>query len=318
MKKILKGTAFFAGALAAAEAGASAYLYRRTMKRSHTDVERTMKMAGTDWNQYMPLIKERKERMLARPHEDVYKKSGDGLMLHAIYLPYMDDGKESEKTAVCFHGYTGQASKDFCGISDYYIRNGYNLLLVDQRAHGKSEGEYIGFGCLDRIDACSWIDWVIKRCGTQVKIVLHGISMGASTVLMTSGLNLPEQVKGVISDCAFTSPKEVFTHVLHSMYHMPAFPMMQITDFVNRKKAGYGLDECNAAREVQKTKVPVLLIHGDADTFVPCSMCDEIERNCRSETAKLIVKGAAHAESYYKDMEAYENAMDVFLEGVMK
>ena len=317
MKKILKGAAAAAGILAAVEAGASAYLYRRTMKRSKTDVERTMKMAGTDWNQYMPLIQERKERLMARPHEDVYKKSGDGLMLHAIYVPQKQDGQE-ERIAVCFHGYTGQASSDFCGISDYYIRNGYSLLLVDQRAHGKSEGEYIGFGCLDRIDACSWIDWVIEHCGREVKIVLHGISMGGATVLMTGGLELPEQVKGIISDCGFTSPKEVFTHVLHSMYHMPAFPIMQITDIVNRKKAGYGLDECNAAREVRKARGPLLLIHGDADTFVPCSMCDEIEQNCQCRVTKLIVKGAAHAESYYKDMEAYENAMTEFLEGVMK
>ncbi len=317
MKKILKGAAAAAGILAAVEAGASAYLYRRTMKRSKTDVERTMKMAGTDWNQYMPLIQERKERLMARPHEDVYKKSGDGLMLHAIYVPQKQDGQE-ERIAVCFHGYTGQASSDFCGISDYYIRNGYSLLLVDQRAHGKSEGEYIGFGCLDRIDACSWIDWVIEHCGREVKIVLHGISMGGATVLMTGGLELPEQVKGIISDCGFTSPKKVFTHVLHSMYHMPAFPIMQITDIVNRKKAGYGLDECNAAREVRKARGPLLLIHGDADTFVPCSMCDEIEQNCQCRVTKLIVKGAAHAESYYKDMEAYENAMTEFLEGVMK
>ena len=317
MKKILKGAAAAAGILAAVEAGASAYLYRRTMKRSKTDVERTMKMAGTDWNQYMPLIQERKERLMARPHEDVYKKSGDGLMLHAIYVPQKQDGQE-ERIAVCFHGYTGQASSDFCGISDYYIRNGYSLLLVDQRAHGKSEGEYIGCGCLDRIDACSWIDWVIEHCGREVKIVLHGISMGGATVLMTGGLELPEQVKGIISDCGFTSPKKVFTHVLHSMYHMPAFPIMQITDIVNRKTAGYGLDECNAAREVRKARGPLLLIHGDADTFVPCSMCDEIEQNCQCRVTKLIVKGAAHAESYYKDMEAYENAMTEFLEGVMK
>lgn len=273
-----------------------------------------MKMAGTDWSQYFPLIGKRKEYLMMQPHEDVFKRSGDGLKLHALYFPQ----KGEKKVAVCFHGYTGQASSDFCGLSTYYLERGYSLLLVDQRAHGQSEGEYIGFGCLDRVDACSWIDWVIKRCGSQVQIVLHGISMGGSTVLMTSGLKLPDQVKGIISDCAFTSPKQVFTHVLHTMYHLPAVPMMQITDFVNRKKAGYGLDECNAAREVRNAKVPILLIHGDADTFVPCRMCEEIERNCASKTTKLIVKGAAHAESYYKDMEAYENAMTEFLEGVME
>ena len=150
-----------------------------------------------------------------------------------------------------------------------------------------------------------------------MQIVLHGISMGAATVLMTTGLPLPPQVKGVISDCAFTSPKEVFTHVLRSMYHLPAFPMIQISDFVNRKKAGYGLDECNAAREVRKAKIPALLIHGSADTFVPCRMCEDIYENYASDKRKLIIEGAAHAESYYKDMGAYENAMNEFLGGIV-
>lgn len=313
-KKLVTGTALFAAALAAAEAGGSAYMYRRTMKRGKAKTERTMKMAGTDWNQYMPLIEARKEAMLAQPHEDVYKRSGDGLQLHATYFPR----DKKEKMVICFHGYTSQGMSDYIGLSDYYMKRGYSMLLVDERAHGQSEGEYIGFGCLDRIDACAWIDWAISECGEDVQILLHGISMGAATVLMASGLSLPGQVKGIVSDCAFTSPKHVFTHVLHSMYHMPAFPMIQITDYMNRKNAGYGLDECNAAREVRKAKVPILLIHGDADTFVPCKMCDEIEQNCASKTQKLIVKGAAHAESYYKDMEAYERALDEFLGGAIK
>ena len=145
-----------------------------------------------------------------------------------------------------------------------------------------------------------------------------GNSMGGATVLMASGLNLPEQVKGIVSDCAFTSPKAVFTHVLHSMYHLPAFPMIQIADFVNRKMAGYGLDECNAAKEVQKAKKPILFIHGDKDTFVPCSMCDELYASCASQKTKLIVKGAGHCESYYRNTKAFEDALDKFLEGVMR
>ena len=110
----------------------------------------------------------------------------------------------------------------------------------------------------------------------------------------------------------------MFTHVLHSMYHLPAFPMLNIADFVNRKKAGYGLDECNAAREVRKAKVPALLIHGSRDTFVPCSMCEEIYRNYAGPKRKLIVSGAGHAESYYKDPEAYEAALDEFTGGIIK
>ena len=102
------------------------------------------------------------------------------------------------------------------------------------------------------------------------------------------------------------------------MYHLPAFPMLQISDRLNRKKAGYGLDQCNAAREVRKIKVPVLLIHGEADGFVPCSMCDRIYENCASPKTRMTVPGAAHAESYYKDMEAYEKALDTFIGGIVK
>ena len=206
---------------------------------------------------------------------------------------------------------------DYICLSGYYLKHGYSMLLVDERAHGQSEGEYIGFGCLDRNDAMGWLDWVLEECGEDVQILLHGTSMGGSTVLMASGLELPPQVKGIVSDCAFTSPKDVFTHVLHTMYHLPAFPMIQIADRVNKKKAGYGLDECNAAREVQKATVPILFIHGDADTFVPCRMCKEIYENCALPKQMLIVSGAAHAESYYKDTVAYEQALDSFTGGMI-
>lgn len=122
------------------------------------------------------------------------------------------------------------------------------MLLVDARAHGQSEGKYIGFGNKDRYDALGWILWMIQKVGEDAEILLHGDSMGGATVLMASGLDLPKEVKAIVSDCAFTSPKAVFMHALHDMYHMPAFPMIPIADAVNRKKAGYGLDDCNAAR----------------------------------------------------------------------
>ena len=313
-KNILGGIAAVAGALAVAELGSSLYFYRRTMTRNNAKTERTIKMAGTDWDQHMPMIQSRKEYMMAQPHEDKWTKSDDGLKLHATWFPQGD----LKKVVICFHGYTSKGMSDYIGLSGYYMKQGYSMLLVDERAHGESEGKYIGFGCLDRMDALKWIDWVIQECGEDVQVLLHGTSMGGATVLMTSGLQLPPQIKGIISDCGFTSPKEVFTHVLKSMMHLPAFPMIQIADFLNRKKAGYGLDECNAAREVQRATVPILLIHGSGDTFVPCSMCETIYQNCASSKQKLIVEGAAHAESYYKDTKAYEDAMNKFIGGIVK
>ena len=294
MGNLTKGISVILGALAAAEAAGTAYFYRRTMMRSNTKTERTMKMSGTDWEQYFPLIEERKAHVLKQPHRDVWITSDDGFRLHGVYFP----GKETEKTVICFHGYTSQCMSDFIGLSDYYLKRGYRMFLGDQRAHG----EYIGFGCKDRYDAKKWIQWMIGEAGEGCRILLHGISMGGATVLMTSGLKLPYQVKGIISDCVFTSPKEVFTHMLRTMYHLPAFPMLAIADRINRKKAGYGLDDCNAAREVRKAQVPILLIHGEKDTFVPCEMCTRIYENCASSKKKLVIKGAGHAESYYMDI----------------
>lgn len=313
LRKIVGKAIPVLGTVALAELGISAYFYRRTMTRNNAKTERTIKMAGTDWNQHMEFIGKRKEYMLAQYHEDWWSDSEDGLKLHATWFP---KGNQ-DKVVICFHGYTSEGMKDYIGLSGYYLKKGYSMLLVDERAHGKSEGKYIGFGCLDRKDAYKWIQMVLERCGKDVEILLHGTSMGGATVLMTSSLDLPMQVKGIISDCAFTSPKEVFTHVLKNMIHLPAFPIIQLSDIFNQKLAGYGLDECNAAREVKKAKVPILFIHGSGDTFVPNSMCEELYSNCTSEKQKLIVEGAAHAESYYKDTESYEKALDAFIEDIL-
>lgn len=300
-------------AFTAAELLISAYFYRRTMKRSRAKVERTMKMAGTDWSRYADFIGKRKEYFLSRPHEDVWITADDGLKLHGTFFP----NKDNRQIVLCFHGYTSEGMKDYIALSDYYLRRGFAMLLVDERAHGLSEGNYIGFGCLDRKDAMRWLEWMTGTWGEDIKIILHGISMGGATVLMTSGLTLPPQVKGIVSDCGFTSPKEVFTHVLHSMYHLPAFPIIPIANAMNKKLAGYGMDECNAAREVKKSMTPTLFIHGGADTFVPCGMCEKLYENCSARKWKLIVEGAAHAESYYKDTKRYEEALDLMLKEVL-
>lgn len=310
----IQSIAVVTGLLAAAGIGETLYFYNRTMKRGKAKTERTVKMSGTDWEKYFPLMEERKKYVLARPHRDVYLTSFDGLKLHAVYFPAVEGGGFGNRAVICFHGYTGEGLSNHIAIAEYFLKNGYAVLLPDARAHGKSEGKYIGFGCLDRQDALGWIYWAVGECGDTVKILLHGTSMGGATVLMASGLELPPNVKGIVSDCGFTSPKEVFTHVLHNMYHLPAFPAIPGADLLNRKLAGYGMDECNAGREVQKAKVPILFIHGSADTFVPCAMCHEMYERCQSPKRMLIVEGAAHAESYYKDRETYEKALTEFAE----
>lgn len=309
--KTIAAAAAALGIGAFAEMGVIGYFFNRTMKRSNAKTERTMKMSGTDWNQYMPLMEKCRENLMAIPHEEVSITSYDGLKLSAVY--FSNENAEKKRLVIGFHGYTGEGVSNHLGISSYFGRKGFSMLFPDARAHGKSEGTYIGFGCLDRIDALDWIKWAVDKCGEDVEIWLYGVSMGGATVLMASSLELPGQVKGIISDCAFTSPKDVFTHVLNNMYHLPAFPIIQGSDILNKRLAGYGMDECNAIREVSKTTLPILFIHGDKDTFVPPEMCESLYESCGSPyKQKLIVKGAAHAESYYKDTENYENALNEF------
>lgn len=302
-----------AGAVASvAEYGLANYFFRRTIKRKHASKGRTQNMAGTNWDLYIPQIIKNKEWLMTLPMEDVTILSRDGLKLHGTFIP-AESSDEPEKIVLCFHGYTSEGLNDYTSLSKFYHSLGYQLMIVDERGHGKSEGEYIGFGCLDRYDALSWIQYLENRFSKNQQVILHGISMGGATVLMTSGLDLPDTVKAIISDCAFTSAWDVFSSVLKTQYHLPSFPIMQISNAITKKEAGYRLDECNAAEEVKKAKVPILFIHGDQDTFVPFRMCHELFENCSSPKAFLAVEGAGHAEAYYKETSAYEAAIKDFL-----
>lgn len=295
---------------AATETAIASYLLKRTLIRSRADVERTKKMSGTNWVKYIPEIQKKKEWLMKQEHEDVYIKSNDNLKLHGILF----HKRSSKRIVICLHGYSSKGgTSDYTAISKFYLDRDFNILMIDARAHGASEGKYIGFGCLDRNDLMKWIQYVINLLGDDCEILLHGTSMGGATVLMASGLELPTNIKGIISDCAFTSPADIFTNVLKNMYHIYPYPIINIASVISKKIAGYGLDQCNSAEEVKKAKTPILLIHGDNDTFVPCCMSEEIYENCASPKALFIVKGAGHAESYYKDTQEYQKKVDDFI-----
>ncbi len=306
---VLKVLAIVALVGAAGEYGIARYFFNRTMIRANAKRERTQKMAGTDWDRYIPHIRECKEKLADSLHEDMYIMSEDGLKLHATYFPC----EGSKKIVICFHGYTSEGLNDYSTLAIFYLKKGYHLLIVDERAHGKSEGKYIGFGCLDRYDAKLWIDKMVEMHGEDCKILLHGDSMGGATVLMTTGLELPPQVKAAVSDCAFTSAWEVFSSVLKNMYHLPPFPLLNISNMMVKRRAGYRLDECNAKIEVAKAKIPILFIHGEADSFVPCSMVHELYEACKTEKKLVIVEGAGHVESCYRDAEVYEGTIESFI-----
>ena len=182
------------------------YFVRLTILRKPTATLENNINANTNWEQHIDFISKRKEWLLQQKMEDIFIKSDDNLKLHATLLR----SKSNKNCVICFHGYTGKGLNDYGSIAKFYIEQGFNMLIVDERAHGDSEGTYIGFGVLDRYDVVKWVEYAIKRFGNDVNIMLHGDSMGATTVLLASGLNLPKNVKAIVADCGFTSAYDVF------------------------------------------------------------------------------------------------------------
>ena len=236
--------------------------------------------------------------------------SADGLTL--VGDLYWTD-PQSHLWLLGIHGYTG-CKEDFQNIASFYAARGYNALLPDMRAHGESEGTYIGMGWLDRKDVLLWIDRIVEL-DPQAQIILHGVSMGGATVMMTAGEALPGNVKGVVEDCGYTTVWDIFADELDYLFHLPAFPVLTAVDLVARVRAGYGFTEASALEQVAKAAVPVLFIHGSEDNFVYTDMVYDLYDACRTPKDLLVVEGAGHGESYAMDPELYFDTVFGFIEG---
>lgn len=223
-------------------------------------------------------------------YSDKYIESYDKLQLHSYVVT-----QNSNKWAIVVHGYGG-SGKLMSDKSKYFYDMGYNVLIPDLRGHGKSEGDYIGMGWKDRLDIISWINFIIKE-NPNAEIVLHGTSMGAATVLMTSGENLPSNVKAIVADCAYTSAWDEFSYQLETYLKVPSYYILNVTNMVTKLKAGYSLKEASALECVKKATVPILFIHGDKDKFVPYSMMDKLYDATNSPKEKLTIEGGEHANS---------------------
>ncbi|WP_106498176.1 alpha/beta hydrolase [Lentibacillus sp. Marseille-P4043] len=247
--------------------------------------------------------------------EEVEMTSYDGLALNGYFLPAKEP---TNKTVILAHGYLG-SGKDMGLYGQYYYEKlGYNLLMPDARGHGQSEGDYIGFGWHDRLDYVDWINLMVDKLGPDTEIVLHGVSMGAATVLMTSGEKLPANVKAIVSDSAYTSVKDMFAYQMKRMYHLPSFPILPTVSLVTDMRAGYSLSEASALDQVKKAEVPILYVHGNADTFVPTRMSKELYENTKSEAEIMTVDGAGHGESFVVDQDRYKEKLSSFLERYVK
>lgn len=237
------------------------------------------------------------------------RSSRDGIKLVGHYYKFSN----SPVLNIFFHGYRGTALRDGCGGFEMSKNAGYNVLLVDQRANGLSEGNAITFGIMERHDCRDWVNYAVERFGKDVKIVLSGVSLGSATVLMASGLEMPENVKCVIADCGFSSPKEIICKVAHEQGYPEklCYPILKACCMI---RSGFDLDETSAVEAVSKTKIPILIIHGDDDLYVPCEMAHKIYDACASEKELVIIHGAPHAASYVVDKETYTDAAIRFIE----
>jgi len=222
----------------------------------------------------------------------------------------------SRRAMVLVHGYGSTGLDEYARFVRFYHELGFHLLLPDNRAHGQSEGKYIGFGWLDRPDLLDWIGRLIARLGADCRIGLHGISMGAAAVMMVGGeADLPEHVRAIVEDCGYTSVHDEFSFQLRHRMRLPVWPILPLTDAYCRCKAGYGFREASALKQVQKIRLPILFIHGEEDDFVPTYMARELYEACPSQAKELyLVPGAAHACAYAQDQARYEARVRALLQ----
>ena len=245
----------------------------------------------------------------ALPYEAVQITSVDGKKLFGKYY----HTREGAPVQIQFHGYRGCALRDYCGGTAFARKLGHNVLVVDQRCHGQSEGRTITFGIRERYDCQSWASYAYRRFGKETPLILCGVSMGATTVLMASALELPETVCAIIADCPYSSPKAIISKVAGEM-GLPEKPAAAICGLGAMLYGHFRVSGCDALDCVRATKLPVLLIHGEADQLVPCDMSRAIYAACASEKELQTFPGATHGMSYLEDPQRYEATVSAFLD----
>ena len=268
-----------------------------------------VKLKKTSYGKYHKAILASDAWLKEHSAQDIYVTSHDGLRLHGLWVP----AENAKGTVLLAHGYRSTMLVDFGLAFAYYHSLNMNILVPQQRSHGESQGRYITFGVKESRDMCAWIDFHNEHFGT-FQMILSGLSMGASTVLYMADMKLPENVKGIIADCGFTSPYQILRKVFHSVTHMRGDWILHVTDVFARLFAGFSLKEKDTRTVLKNAKLPVLMIHGTQDNFVPVYMTQQGFDACTSEKSLLLVEGAGHGTSFLFDKEGYMKKVFAFLE----
>lgn len=253
-------------------------------------------------------LREEGELWLSAHAEEVVFESFDGLSLVSYYVK---NENYSTSYAVLLHQYS-KSSADMIEYARHYYDLGFNLLLLDARAHGKSDGKNIGMGWFDRLDVKQCIDYILEK-DDEARILIHGVSLGASAALCLSGEELPSNVRCIIADSAMSSAWDEFKYQAKEMFSLPAFPTVYMENLYVKLRAGWELSEASPLLQVVKSETPTLFIHGEEDSLVPIIQCNRLYDACSAEKEQYIAKGAAHAQALPTDSEKYWAKVDRFL-----
>ena len=247
--------------------------------------------------------------------EEVSILSEDGFLLRGVLFaqdPKAPDPSGPHNWVILLHGYTGSKEMMY-GSAYWYWQRGYSVLAPDFRCQGDSEGDYIGLGATDSEDLRGWIDLVLQR-DPGAQIVLHGLSMGASTALILSGQeDAPPSIRAIISDCAYTDAYAMFREKIGSWFHLPAFPVVDSAELMIRLRAGYDLKETSPLAAVGNSRIPTLFIHGTEDRMIPVKMCLLLYNAASCDKEIMIVDRAGHAQAAEKDPVRYYDTVSQFL-----
>ena len=300
-----------AGALAAGLSAVAVAGFRTAVvRRDLTPEQERQHLERGSWRDCLEEIDREMEWFRAQKPEELTIRSRDGLKLCGSYL----EAPDAKACMLLCHGYRSRGGLDFALVLRTLYEHGCSVLVIDQRAHGRSEGKYIAYGVLERYDCQQWAWFLHAKLGGRVPIFLEGMSMGASTVMMAAELALPPSVVGIIADCGYNSPWEELRHCIKYRYHLPVFPVLPLTELMCRLVAGYSLKGASAAASLANSPLPLLIIHGMDDDFVPATMTAENYAAAAGEKRQILVPGARHALSYLVDRERLEKELMDFID----
>lgn len=225
-----------------------------------------------------------------------------------VYFPE----NKSHNWAIAIHGYTAEP-RSMAHYAKTYYEMGFNVILPHMIGHGSDKSHYASMGYYDKLVILDWIDYILS-IDKDAKIILHGVSMGSATAMMTTGEELPSNVVAAIADCGYTSAWDEYSSQVGPMFHLPAAPVVTAANTISKLRGNFDFKEASPIKAVVHSKTPTLFVHGDADTFVPYSMMKPLYEACgAADKAMLTVPGASHASSVFCDNELYWTTVKKFI-----